>query len=415
MLDISHRGRRPLARSARAGTQIVTRAILHIGTEKTGSTSLQAFLARNRKWLRQNGFHYPKALGHANHTHLFGYAVNDPKLSFDATDTAGHASFRARVEAELASDVAANRDRIFLFSNEHCHSRLFQREELERLKALLDRSFDDIRVIVYLRRQDRLAVSLYSTLLKVGINPDDLLVSRPIPQMPPDAVEQRLYYDYRDLLARWSEVFGRENLLVRRFAPGCLIGDSIVADFCDAIGLAKPAAEPMRANESFGPEFQAYLRMINPHLQGEEGRIRSAIASRIADLGKGPGRLPSRDEALAFCRPFAEGNEAVRRAYFPLLDDLFDDDFADYPQADSGGAIGMESVGRISAALLRGLSADVLTLRADLLVARASVRRHEGEAAEALRLLGMALAVQPGHAEARELRACIHRSGGSSA
>ena len=43
---------------------------LHIGLQKTGTTSLQQFLYDNNDKLKQKGFYYPNSLGHVNHIYL---------------------------------------------------------------------------------------------------------------------------------------------------------------------------------------------------------------------------------------------------------------------------------------------------------------------------------------------------------
>ena len=54
-------------------------AILLIGTEKTGTTTLQHFLAANRPALAERGFLYPSFCGAINHTGLAAYALAPAK------------------------------------------------------------------------------------------------------------------------------------------------------------------------------------------------------------------------------------------------------------------------------------------------------------------------------------------------
>ncbi len=84
------------------------KAFLHIGTEKTGTTTLQNFLANNRQNLLENNYLYP------------------------------------------------------------CSSRLIDEEEIQNLKTLLDNFFKNIEVIIYLRRQDKFLASTYSTAIRAG-------------------------------------------------------------------------------------------------------------------------------------------------------------------------------------------------------------------------------------------------------
>jgi hypothetical protein len=75
--------------------------------------------------------------------------------------------------------------------------------EVDRLMGLLRRLFSGVRVIAYLRRQDRLFLSLWGQRLKTH-DPgatfcDDLLAHR----------------SYLRMLETWERAVGRENLSVR--------------------------------------------------------------------------------------------------------------------------------------------------------------------------------------------------------
>ena len=54
---------------------MIDECILHIGTEKTGTTSIQKFLATNRTLLKANGVLYPLSPGKVNHIGLEAYAA----------------------------------------------------------------------------------------------------------------------------------------------------------------------------------------------------------------------------------------------------------------------------------------------------------------------------------------------------
>jgi hypothetical protein len=136
------------------------RAILHIGTEKTGTTAIQGVLARSRAALLERGFAYPKSTGQGNHVQLAFYAAEGRIARIAHLYERGGVSSACVVEtypAELEAEVAALPGSVhtLLFSTEHCHSRLHD-EGVGRLKALLDRFCDDYRTVVYLRRQDEL-------------------------------------------------------------------------------------------------------------------------------------------------------------------------------------------------------------------------------------------------------------------
>ncbi len=54
---------------------------LHIGTEKTGSTTLQAVSGINRRTLMNHGIFYPRTPGERNHIKLALFAANEPYVS----------------------------------------------------------------------------------------------------------------------------------------------------------------------------------------------------------------------------------------------------------------------------------------------------------------------------------------------
>jgi hypothetical protein len=182
------------------------RAILHIGTEKTGTTTLQHFLSTNRKELAARGFLYPRFCGAVNHTGLAVFALDparrDPiEEPFGVRSEADVAPFRARLREAARLELADGATAIF--SNEHCHSRLTHVGEVACLKALLDEFFDDVQICVYLRRQDQLAVSSYSTHLKAGG------VSRNI--LPRTSAEDP-YFNYDKSLSLWESAFGAAGI-----------------------------------------------------------------------------------------------------------------------------------------------------------------------------------------------------------
>ncbi|HHY1340405.1 TPA: hypothetical protein ACV09T_001846, partial [Campylobacter jejuni] len=57
-------------------------AYIHIGTPKTGTTSIQKFLTLNREILKQNGYYYPNAFDEKEYWYLEKMikVINDHKI-----------------------------------------------------------------------------------------------------------------------------------------------------------------------------------------------------------------------------------------------------------------------------------------------------------------------------------------------
>ena len=155
------------------------RAILHVGTEKTGSTSIQAFLAGNIPLLAKHGIAYLPCCGLPASQRLVAAALvagEQDHLAASLGLPAAELSLerKSRFRARLATELAGLPARIHtvLFSSEHLHSRLIDQGSVQRLHDLVAPLVDEVAVLVYLRRQDRLAVSRHTTAVLHGAGDD---------------------------------------------------------------------------------------------------------------------------------------------------------------------------------------------------------------------------------------------------
>lgn len=342
------------------------RAIVHIGTEKTGTTALQDTLAMHRPELAERRFFYSQVAGARSHVRLAAYGADDQvrddlrrKLAIDTPDDL--AGFRSAFAKSLAAEARAHADCVIVFSSEHCHSRLVSHTSVARLAGLLKSLFDEIIVLVYLRRQDKLAVSRYSTMLKGGGTSTKII---------DPAWVRNPYFDYWKLSRRWMEAFGEKSLLVRRFETDRLVGGSIVTDFCAALGMPGLAGPIEPANESLTPDYQAFLHGMNarvPRLvDGAANPGRGNLDRIVYDLGRGRGARPAKAAAKAFYSLFAEGNERVRARFFPDDATLFREDFSDYPETADDQNLSAEQVMDITSAIWREAMAERERLRSEI-------------------------------------------------
>jgi hypothetical protein len=221
--------------------------LLHVGTEKTGTTAIQRWAARNRKALAAQGVFYSRALGAVNHTKLYLWCL-DPSRADDGytraavTSRTELESFRSRLPSEFATEVEQAREmqcHTFLISNEHCQSRLTSRDEVQRAREFLGPYFEQIEILCSLRPQVDMAVSLASTAAKASGRVTEAFFGRVRPDNP--------YYNYIALYKRWADVFGpdRITLVPFRRSPG------LVDFIMRRTDLEQSALEPpLRLNEA---------------------------------------------------------------------------------------------------------------------------------------------------------------------
>lgn len=304
--------------------------LLHIGTGKTGSSSIQSFLQENAERLSEYGVMLPGSLGAQNHRRLPAIVQSGrPTDTFlrmkGITDRAKQDATRTAWLAEFREEIAASTASSCIISAEHLSS--LDSREVAELKAILTDLFSSIRVLVYLRDPVDYAVSMYDTAIKVGG-----LLTRPRP--PKRGGET----DYEALLKAWVTVFGREAMTVRLFDRCELHQGEIVADFAqaakiDTTGFTVPKAK----NPSMNLLGQALLRRVNRRLprfdrQGRVSPHRGQI-HRVFEQYFGQGLKYTPDAALiqSYRETFATSNEWVRATFFPERTNLFAT--RDYPSA----------------------------------------------------------------------------------
>jgi hypothetical protein len=313
--------------------------ILHLGTTKTGSTSIQHALHGMREALPAQGVYYPDTGNDVKHMMLaaafassqgtaaeFGAALwrgREPK-----TVIAEHiATFRAEMQA-----LPPNIDRVIL-SAEQFSQYVRKSEDVARLHALLAAFFDRFIVVIYLRRQDAHFVSTHAELLRAGK-----------PSRPDLGALHPFYhnYDYRQLIGTWAAVFGDAAMRPRVFErlPGSSF--DVVSDFLAISGITAPPGAPAASrerNQSMTLTGQRILQNVAEALRSGKGRdlasrtAWSQISRAVSQTLPGQGWQPTRADAAALMAKFADSNEEVRARWFPERPSLFSMDFSNLPES----------------------------------------------------------------------------------
>ena len=243
-------------------------------------------------------------------------------------------SVMASFEQEVAS--VSPDHHTFLISSEHFHSRLAKRGEIRMLVQCLTPHFDELEVVCYLRRQDRMAISLYSTVLKAGHNVSSML---PLDDSLP---RTRYYFDYERLLNRWADASGDVVIQPRIYDAAEALPGGVVRDFLGHIGasIETPAKRVPRENRSLSAEAQAVLAWANGELEAREPaearELRLQLIRRLQKLTPGAPALPPREEVLEFMRYYDDSNRRCAQRWFDR-DSLFEAAYTEYPQDGYSG------------------------------------------------------------------------------
>lgn len=223
--------------------------ILHIGSGKTGSTSIQKSLFANKNNF-ENIINYPLILDRKDNQ-IFRFAFcqlnNTPSniRSQYKDDEKGFLDFQNSIKksfeklVKLSNAVIVSSE--FLF--------LSQEEEIKKIHDYLkDLGFNSFKIIVYIRDPADYYLSVAQQALKTKSS-----ISYP----------ESFYYDFRKGILLWEKHFS--NINVRLFKKELLIEQDVVKDFCSIIkGYGYPLnfVNFKRINETLSSEITQVMQDI---------------------------------------------------------------------------------------------------------------------------------------------------------
>lgn len=268
---------------------------LHIGSPKTGTTSLQGFLNDNQTHLRETGVVNFMQAGrsHIAHNQLASAArMGEAERLFDAFQR----------EADTMPDAKHVVTSELLF-NPHTTRKLTQ--------VVPDSMKERTKVICYVRRQDSYLEALYKQFLKNSrIDPDRQAFLADAPRL----------VRYFDVINAYGRAFGSKNVIVRPFGPDTLTGGDVVLDFADQLGVEIVPGMTLQkdfANKTFSAEMSETLATMG---EMTDFNVREVIRELIAI--DHPGTIKSRDvfttaERRALMESMAGDNRKLVRRYMP--------------------------------------------------------------------------------------------------
>ena len=265
------------------------RLIVHAGIHRTGTTSIQKCLERNRDLLAKRGVHYPASQGGRHRT--FMKQAIDPATAKSAIAT--------------LIDEAPEGTETIVISNED----FSQQKNVAWLTEARERL--DVDVVFYVIRQDRWIMSWYNQHVKSAWN-------APISRMTPDAfldeIDRFHWLDYAALTRRWSEPLAEGRLRLRVLEPGQV--EDVTADFLefavgdtDGLDLRRP-----HLNRSLPGPVLEFTRLLNEMGFAKDQRplILRALAQPTETYGRAQPIYPPavRNDIIA---RFAETNAQVAK------------------------------------------------------------------------------------------------------
>lgn len=239
-----------------AGVEFDGRLIIHIGMHKTGTTSIQHALDANYASLRSRRILYPKA----------GRVRNGEIMSRHhplAWSLMGETDQPLSVHIEpLRQEVKDAAPSVVILSSEHLCGANLPPNVLQDIKQIFPSA--DRTWIIYLRRQDRLAMSRYAENIKTGkvAWPSGIRSRISVPSL-----------DFKMVIQRLQHTVGDDKLVPVSFDASKA---KLIQSFCETAGIAAPDGRLADIRENTGLPWGTLqaLRLANaiPGLAGRFSR-----------------------------------------------------------------------------------------------------------------------------------------------
>ena len=253
------------------------KCILHIGSGKTGTSSIQRCFFSHRVDLEKNGYFYPSNTG--RHYFLENFVSLNPerkpfyKVGWDSKE---------KIEKHLArqmllfeNDIKKSRAHTIILSNETFHRMGI--DDIKRLEIFLDSYVEEFVVYCYVREPVAQATSLMQQVVKTN---GAVL----------NAQSRAHYFNPTKSLSKYVSIFGRENIHVCEFARTKLYHEDVVADFAHRIGMPTTLINflenetPKDINVAISHEGMLIASALNKQLPPAVNKKRNTLRAKKINL-----------------------------------------------------------------------------------------------------------------------------------
>ncbi|MFD2672020.1 hypothetical protein [Marinicrinis sediminis] len=283
---------------------------LHIGTPKTGSSSLQKYLFENRTTLIKQGFIYPEDVIENRHQNLLQAVLNHDWLSF------------MRFFENIAV-LLVHSDTI-LVSSEGFYNYTSQFSEVGKLFWQAMAKVVNLKIIVYLRKHDEFLESFYRQCV---INPkvENSRIGDPIYGQNlciSDFLEHervKANIDYASSLKVWCRIAGEENVIVRPYKA------DIIGDFLKIVNIDESELKGIdRQNTSLPIAAVELIRRCNAFLDVNAQKMLVEEVKSVFTGEQVNSNYVNKEIKQSLEKEYSDGMAWVAKKWPAVSDALFD-------------------------------------------------------------------------------------------
>ena len=299
--------------------------ILHIGLEKTGTTSIQFLLRQNREQLLRSSILVSKGSASGNNFQLAvasfaKYRADGLTRQLSIGSEAELQKFRQATIQSLATEIKTTAPEKLILSSEHFQSRLLGTADIALLKTLLEEAgCKNFKVLIYLRDPLKIAMSHHGMAIKKGIHVTEEFYR-------PEHRRISHIIDHKKTLTNWAAVFGESNMDVRLYPEG-QSGEVLIADFLEAVHVGADQLDTSK-QELRNVNLNALALEALNQINAKTDRVRLLaedrwLFNRLEKQFAGRGLVPSAQVIELFAEHFASDHKQIAKRWFDSQDPLF--------------------------------------------------------------------------------------------
>jgi len=285
---------------------------LHIGSPKTGTTTLQSTFNKNRLFLISKGFLYFDGLALLAH-HKFNWGLRNTLKMPDNSD--------GRQKGSLAEIVKKYKKEL---KKTECHTGIISTEGLfvtgrenPQAPILIKEAFSefDVKIVVYIRRQDKFIASNYVQAVKTFPFLKDDFETSVLSSLHTDT------HNYYDHILPWEKAFGASNIIICPFERSRLKNQNIIDDFFAIVGIEDQILSQITQTEdtniSTSPECALFFQKLNilPINPTKRNSIYYDIMLFDSQKKKERKSLIRTEQRKAILQKYSKSNKKIEKKY----------------------------------------------------------------------------------------------------
>ncbi len=309
---------------------------LHIGTSKTGTTTIQTYCGINREQLKSKGvlfpimpYHYDRITKNRNGHFLYAMIYENGVRNKEKEKQV------LKQELDYIVDCFKDYDNVLLSEESIWWATATRRKGLWKyLQEHSQQNNYQVKIIVYLRRQDQFMMSRYNQIIKTDTGGGTQRFYEYFKDMNG---KYKCVMNYRQRLDYMAKFFPKENIVVKRFDRSYFYNGDLNADFLHILGVEiddtfaeLPKDENLGISVQSG-ELKRVLNRLGTMTFAENQKLLQMLNECEVLLPKREVSIMTTEHIEKFMKKFIDDNESIAVDYIGDGKPMFNYDYKQKP------------------------------------------------------------------------------------